>query len=146
MSGDLKPCPFCGGAAAFKSGFTDGRDIGRVLCTGCQASAYQFVRPKADAIAAWNARAEISSLRGEAADELAALRERVAVLEEHIREQSEHCRVRIQDGIELGATVWRLALEDVARENAALLAHPRPSNLQKAQIAIGPKQEDGREG
>lgn len=58
----------------------------------------------------------------EAADELSALRERVEALEGHIREQSEHCRVRFQDGIELGATVWRLALEDVARENAAILA------------------------
>lgn len=40
----------------------------------------------------------------------------------HIREQSTHCQTRIQDGIEMGATVWRLALEDVARENAALLS------------------------
>lgn len=64
-------------------------------------------------------------LRRRAADELTALREWVAALEDHIREQSEHCRVRIQDGDELGARVWRIALQDIARENAAILSHPQ---------------------
>lgn len=43
-------------------------------------------------------------------------------LVEHIREQIAHVEQRIADGKELGATVWRLALEDVARENRAILA------------------------
>lgn len=67
----------------------------------------------------------ILALGQQTTDELTALRERVGALTDHISEQSEHCRVRIQDGIEMGATVWRLALEDVMRENAAILAHPK---------------------
>lgn len=57
-----------------------------------------------------------------AADDLSALRERVAALEDHIREQSDHVRTRIKDGDELGARVWRIALEDVLHENFTILA------------------------
>jgi hypothetical protein len=47
----------------------------------------------------------------------ATLERENAALREHIAEQITHVETRIQDGIEMGATVWRIALEDVAREN-----------------------------
>jgi len=50
-----------------------------------------------------------------------ALEARVRELEAHIAEQAAHAETRIQDGIDLGATVWRLALEDIVRENRAAL-------------------------
>lgn len=62
---ELLPCPFCGGEAKFKSDFTDGRDVGRVYCTGCGASEYPFVRPKAETFAAWNTRSQSHSLPGD---------------------------------------------------------------------------------
>ena len=49
------------------------------------------------------------------------LEARIADLEGHIGEQATHVETRIQDGIEMGATVWRIALEDVARENRQAL-------------------------
>lgn len=58
----------------------------------------------------------------EAAETILALRKEVERLREHVSEQVTHVETRIQDGIELGATVWRIALEDVARENRAALA------------------------
>jgi hypothetical protein len=48
-------------------------------------------------------------------------RSRIEQLEAHIREQITFADTRIQDGIELGATVWRIALEDIVRENRAAL-------------------------
>lgn len=67
----------------------------------------------------------------EAADEIERLHaiatpdsERVAVLEDHIREQITHAETRIADGKELGASVWRIALEDIVRENRAALSQP----------------------
>lgn len=53
---------------------------------------------------------------------LTELRDQVRTLQAHIREQSQHCQTRIDDGKQLGAEIWRIALEDVIRENAALLA------------------------
>jgi hypothetical protein len=44
-------------------------------------------------------------------------------LRAHIAEQIEHVEQRIKDGVEMGATIWRIALEDVARENRAALQH-----------------------
>lgn len=61
-------------------------------------------------------------LLAEAADRIATQQEAIGEMVAHIREQSTHCQTRIQDGIEMGATIWRLALEDVVRENAALLS------------------------
>lgn len=58
----------------------------------------------------------------EAAARIQSLTADNAVLREHIREQIEHVDTRIQDGIEMGATVWRIALEDVARENRNALS------------------------
>lgn len=58
----------------------------------------------------------------EAAERIATQQEAIDELVAHIREQTEHFKVRIEDGKQLGATVWRLALEDMVRENAALLA------------------------
>lgn len=63
------------------------------------------------------------------ADLTARLAERdaeVAKLREHIGEQITHVETRIQDGIEMGASVWRIALEDVVRENRAALERPAP--------------------
>jgi len=61
--------------------------------------------------------AEIDAAYGE----LDWIRPAWAKLESHLREQCEHLQCRIKDGDELGATVWRLALEDVVRENRLLL-------------------------
>lgn len=41
---------------------------------------------------------------------------------DHIRDQIETALVRIADGREMGASVWRIALEDLARESRAFLA------------------------
>ncbi len=60
-----------------------------------------------------------------AAARAAALRGRDAVgeaLREHLAEQITHVEARIKDGQEMGAAVWRIALEDVARENRVALA------------------------
>ena len=46
----------------------------------------------------------------------------VTVPREALTEQIEHIETRIKDGRELGATVWRLALEDIVREHRALIA------------------------
>jgi hypothetical protein len=46
----------------------------------------------------------------------------VTWLRKHIAEQTIHVQNRIQDGRELGETVWRLTLEDIVRENRAALA------------------------
>ncbi|WP_439569093.1 hypothetical protein [Sphingopyxis sp.] len=46
----------------------------------------------------------------------------VRALQDHIREQAQHCQTRINDGADLGAAIWRLALEDVVRESGAVLA------------------------
>ena len=58
----------------------------------------------------------------EALSVLASLQARVERLELHICEQVTHAETRIADGKELGATVWRIALEDIVRENVAALA------------------------
>jgi hypothetical protein len=64
----------------------------------------------------------------EAAEALTTMQAREATLirerdefRAHIAEQITHVETRIKDGIELGATVWRIALEDVARENREAL-------------------------
>lgn len=54
---------------------------------------------------------------------IAELEAENALLRDHIAEQITHVETRIQDGRELGAKVWRIALEDVVRENLAAL-HP----------------------
>lgn len=54
----------------------------------------------------------------------AALRGRDRVVEallDHLSEQITHVETRIRDGQQMGASVWRIALEDVARENRAAL-------------------------
>ncbi len=54
----------------------------------------------------------------------AALRGRDAAgeaLREHLSEQITHVEARIKDGQEMGAAVWRIALEDVVRETRAAL-------------------------
>lgn len=42
-------------------------------------------------------------------------------MRDHLREQITFAESRIQDGIEMGATVWRIALEDIVSENLAAL-------------------------
>lgn len=39
---------------------------------------------------------------------------------------SDHAKARIQDGFEMGATVWRLALEDIVHEATAALGRTKP--------------------
>jgi hypothetical protein len=47
-------------------------------------------------------------------------------LRDHIAEQITHVEQRIKDGDEMGPRIWRIALEDVARENRAVLATVSP--------------------
>ena len=55
MSEELKPCPFCGGEARLVSAFLGTAYI--VLCDTCNA-AIKTRRTEAEAMAAWNTRAE----------------------------------------------------------------------------------------
>ncbi|MES2752842.1 MAG: hypothetical protein V4661_15855 [Pseudomonadota bacterium] len=64
---------------------------------------------------------QIAAALGEAADAITTLQNRVGELEEHIREQVTHVENRIADGKEMGAAVWRIALEDVAADNRKAL-------------------------
>jgi hypothetical protein len=45
-------------------------------------------------------------------------------LRAHIAEQIEHAEQRIADGQSMGAAIWRIALEDILRENRAALSLP----------------------
>ena len=55
--------------------------------------------------------------------------DRVERLRAHIEEQITHVEQRIQDGRQMGASIWRIALEDVVRENrAAISAMPLSSD------------------
>lgn len=59
MSNELKPCPFCGGKPKLRYR----KPFSYVVCTGCKSSSelvcdsYEEGDGKADAIAAWNRRA-----------------------------------------------------------------------------------------
>jgi Lar family restriction alleviation protein len=64
MSNTLLPCPFCGGRATVKTRYIGYGSIGlgehdeyRVVCKECRASSDEY-RHEAEAIAAWNRRAE----------------------------------------------------------------------------------------
>lgn len=54
-------------------------------------------------------------------DPFAAPTPEARALRAHIAEQITHAENRIQDGIEMGASVWRIALEDIVREGRAAL-------------------------
>ncbi|HMO74107.1 MAG TPA: Lar family restriction alleviation protein [Sphingopyxis sp.] len=64
MSGDLKPCPFCGGeaVACFNKHFGAKQEMHWVLCRNCHASPGDR-GSESLAITAWNTRAELASLR-----------------------------------------------------------------------------------
>jgi hypothetical protein len=139
----LKACPFCGGAAEY---FERYQGLWNVHCTAsdCGATIDPTHRDHDDCVRAWNTR-HPSGDTGEIArwkakllavaterDRLAEHREQlleereqqaptIAELRGHIAEQITHVETRIQDGKEMGAAVWRIALEDVARENRATL-------------------------
>ena len=56
---ELKPCPFCGGEAETKRHkFFVGSDTYGVVCTKCEARTSQFFDTQAEAIEAWNRRAD----------------------------------------------------------------------------------------
>lgn len=80
----------------------------------------QADNPSGECVYSWLKPEE--TLSGQAVETILALRKEAEALREHIAEQVTHVETRIQDGIELGATVWRIALEDVARESRAALA------------------------
>ena len=54
---ELKPCPFCGGEAEPFNPFENTEGTWCVLCSDC-AAATGFEQTEAEAIAAWNTRAE----------------------------------------------------------------------------------------
>jgi hypothetical protein len=64
-----------------------------------------------------------------ALEALSQLEDEAKRLREHIEEQIQHVEQRIKDGIEMGASVWRIALEDIARENRTALNPPHVSSL-----------------
>ena len=53
---DLKPCPFCGGAAELKIVPSQGGDRYRVACTECGASTWPRIIAPRNAEKAWNRR------------------------------------------------------------------------------------------
>lgn len=55
---DLKPCPFCGGEAE-THGVQENVDTTFILCTGCEAEMGEHPT-EAEAIAAWNTRADMA--------------------------------------------------------------------------------------
>ena len=57
MADNLKPCPFCGGEAEPFNPFGETDGTWTVLCGKCAASV-GFEQTPAEAIAAWNARAD----------------------------------------------------------------------------------------
>ena len=66
------------------------------------------------------------SSRMQAADRITDLEAEVARLRAHIAEQITHAQRRIQDGRDLGSSVWRIALEDIVSENTAALKERQP--------------------
>jgi hypothetical protein len=55
------------------------------------------------------------------ADRVTAVeRDALSRLRDHVSELSTFARTRIKDGEEIGANVWRIALEEVAREADSL--------------------------
>ena len=56
MSNELKPCPFCGGEAAFGANSCQGFEY--VRCASCKARTWSCYDTKEQAAEAWNTRAE----------------------------------------------------------------------------------------
>lgn len=56
MSNELKPCPFCGGEAAFGANSCQGFEY--VRCASCKARTWSCYDTKDQAAEAWNTRAE----------------------------------------------------------------------------------------
>lgn len=56
MSNELKPCPFCGGEAAFGANSCQGFEY--VRCVSCKARTWSCYNTKEQAAEAWNTRAE----------------------------------------------------------------------------------------
>jgi Lar family restriction alleviation protein len=107
----LLPCPFCGGSAKHyhRPDTTGWSNTDWVSCSDddCGVST-ALEEAKAGAIATWNRRA------GQAHAYSALL----ATLEDVLYQ----AETRIKDGKEMGASVWRIALEDIVREARAAIA------------------------
>lgn len=59
MQEELKPCPFCGGEGCVqKHVFKGYTDTFGVVCLDCCCETRQFYKTEAEAIEAWNRRAE----------------------------------------------------------------------------------------
>lgn len=56
MSENLKPCPFCGGEAAFGTNSVTGFEY--VRCSVCKARTWSGFKTREESIEAWNTRAE----------------------------------------------------------------------------------------
>lgn len=65
----------------------------------------------------------------QAADAILTLSRENDRLRDHIAEQITFAESRIQDGRDMGASIWRIALEDVARENRDVLAASQDSGV-----------------
>lgn len=106
--------------------YGQGKNLGEIA-EECGGSIYDYspwltapcIRISKDAIASKN-------------QQIDALKQRVEALEEHIEEQCTYVVQRIEDGDELHSRVWRGALEDVRRENTAILARltPQPADAE----------------
>jgi hypothetical protein len=106
-------------------------------CEGCGASTSRGIEQ--DAITAWNTRqpthSNLHKTQSAAEQSFAenankstgqerqpTQSEALKIARAHIEEHITFAETRIQDGKELGATVWRIALEDMAKESREVLA------------------------
>lgn len=110
QGGELMACPFCGGDnVAYVVG--DGCEY--TTCDDCLANG-PVKTTEDEAQQAWNTRAHPH-------ERIRELEEEVARLRGHLSEHISFAEDRISDGKEMGFRVWRIALEDIARENRAIL-------------------------
>lgn len=106
-------CPHCNGTAVNLTGGD--------FCPVCQRSG-RVLASTANILRTALIFADMDgSKRAAMVAKVQALEAELAGVRSHISEQIAHVETRIQDGDEMGARVWRIALEDVAREGRAIL-------------------------
>lgn len=160
----LPRCAHCDGTPSTFTRYFEHSGIyqGYVSCSWCHVQVLYNSRDRdkarAGAIAAWSKRVvpaqaadRITSLEAEverlhslakANNQLARRHSNTIAIQvfelrrlrEHIDEQADWAETRIQDGGEMGASVWRIALEDITRENRAALKEQPHGSIDPEQV------------